>query len=321
MGDGSETKLAVQPYTDEASAGWDAFVDASSSGHFLFRRDYMDYHRDRFEDASLLISDGDALVAVLPASRDGDAVISHGGLTFGGLLSGPQLTTRRTVAVIGEVIEHLGAAGVRSLVYKAVPHIYHRIPAEEALYALFVHGAVLVRRDCSSAVPQEGRLGYTKGRRSALRKAEKSQLTVVRDPAFGEFMQMEDEALKRRHGVVPVHTPEEIALLADRFPENIKLFTARSDGELLGGAIVYETATVAHTQYIAGTETGYAEHALDAVIDHLLEVEYRQKRWFDFGISTTDEGRVLNEGLARNKESYGARAIAYDTYRLDLDGR
>jgi hypothetical protein len=319
VGEGS-TELAVRPYADDDNGSWEALVEESASGHFLFRRGYMDYHRHRFEDASLLVWDGDAPVAALPASRDGDVVISHGGLTFGGLLSGPGLTTRRTVAVFGEVIEHLRAAGARALLYKAVPHIYHRIPAEEDLYALFVHGAALVRRDSSSAVSREGRLGYSKGRRSAVRQAQKSHFAVARDSAFDEFMRMEDEALKRRHGIAPVHSPEEMEMLADRFPENIKLFTARSDGELLAGAIVYETETVAHAQYIAGTEGGYAEHAPDAVIDHLLEVEYRQKRWFDFGISTTDEGRVLNEGLARNKESYGARAVAYDTYRVDLAG-
>lgn len=309
----------MRPYAPEDKEAWDGLVEQSRSRHFLFRRDYMDYHRDLFQDASLVVSDGDALVAALPANRDGDGVVSHGGLTFGGLLSGPELTTRRTAAVLGDVLEHLRGDEVRTLTYKAVPHIYHLIPAEEDLYALFVHGASLVRRDCSSAVRQDSRLGYTKGRRSAVRSAEKAELQIARDPDVSGFMQMEDEALGRRHGLAPVHSPEEMTLLADQFPDNIKLFTARKEGELLAGVIVYETDAVAHTQYIAGTEQGYAEHALDAVIDHLLEIEYAEKRWFDFGISTTEEGRDLNEGLARNKESYGARAVVYDTYRLDLD--
>ncbi len=312
--------MTVRAYAAEDRAAWDALVDVSRSRNFLFRRDYMDYHQDRFQDASLLVLDGDSPVAALPANRDRETVISHGGLTFGGLLSGPELTTRRTVAALGELLEHLRGEGVRTLVYKAVPHIYDLIPAEEDLYALFVHGASLVRRDCSSALPREGRLRYTKGRRSALRDAEKSDLKVARDAEFAEFMQLEDETLRRRHGVDAVHSPEEMSMLADRFPENVKLFTARRDGVLRAGAIVYETGAVAHTQYIAGTEEGYAEHALDAVIDHLLEVEYRQKPWFDFGISTTDKGRTLNEGLVRNKESYGARAVVYDTYKVDLKG-
>ena len=319
MGEQPDSGLAVRPYAPEDKASWDALVDASRSRHFLFRRDYMDYHRDRFEDASLVATEGEALVAALPANRNGDEVVSHGGLTFGGLLSGPELTTRRTVALMGQLLDRLRGDGVRTLSYKVVPHIYHRIPAEEDLYALFVHGAALVRRDCSSAVHQDGRLGYTKGRRSALRSAEKAGLRIAQDMDFAGFMQLEDETLRRRHGVGAVHSAEEMTLLAGRFPENIKLFTGRDGDELLGGVIVYETEVVAHAQYIAATERGYEDHALDAVIDHLLEVEYPEKRWFDFGISTTDDGRALNEGLARNKESYGARAVVYDTYAVELN--
>jgi hypothetical protein len=315
----SDSGLTVRPYEAGDREAWDRLVDSSRSRHFMFRRDYMEYHADRFQDASLVACDGDQIVALLPANRDGDEVISHGGLTFGGLVSGPELTTRRTVAALGEVLAHLRAGGVRKLSYKAVPHIYHLLPAEEDLYALFVHGAALVRRDVSSAVPGDGRLGYTKGRRAAVRSAEKAELQIARDTDLSGFMRMEDEALRRRHGVAPVHSPEEMSLLAGRFPENIKLFTARSGGEILAGAVVYETDAVAHTQYLAGTERGYAEHGLDAVIDHMLEAEYGEKRWFDFGISTTEEGRRLNEGLIRNKESYGARAVAYDTYLLELD--
>ncbi len=280
----------------------------------------MEYHRDRFEDASLVVQDGETPVALLPASRQGDVVVSHGGLTFGGLLSTPELTTRRTIAAMDEVVGRLQRDGVRTLLYKAVPHIYHTVPAEEDLYALFLQGAELVRRDCSAALRPDGRLRYTKGRRAALRQAAKSGLRVGRDTEFAEFMRMDGEALQRRHGVAPVHSPEEMELLAARFPENIKLFSARREGEMLGGMVVYETGVVAHAQYIAATERGYAEHALDAAIDFLIDVEYRDKRWFDFGISTTDEGRALNAGLIRNKESFGARAVAYDTYRLELGG-
>jgi hypothetical protein len=133
-------------------------------------------------------------------------------------------------------------------------------------------------------------------------------------------MALEEEALRRRHGVLPVHSGEEMERLAAAFPENVKLFTARAAGDLLGGVLVYETPVVAHAQYIAGSQRGYELHALDAVVDFLIGTEYREKRWFDFGISTTEEGRTLNTGLIRSKESYGARAVAYDAYELSLEG-
>ena len=48
----------------------------------------------------------------------------------------------------------------------------------------------------------------------------------------------------------------------------------------------------------------------------LLNEVYHDRAYFDFGISTEDEGRTLNEGLIANKESYGARAIVYERYEL-----
>ena len=45
---------------------------------------------------------------------------------------------------------------------------------------------------------------------------------------------------------------------------------------------------------------------------------YPDKSYFDFGISTVENGRTLNANLIHNKESYGARATVYDFYELHL---
>jgi hypothetical protein len=315
----ADSDVEVRPYEAGDRELWDQLVEESRSRHFFFRRDYMDYHRDRFEDASRIVFEDGTPVAAFPANRSGSEIVSHGGLTFGGILSGPKLTTRRTVEVLPALLASYAAEGVETLRYKAVPAFYHLVPAEEDLYALFLAGATLVRRDCAAALRPAHRPRPSKGRRAAVRQARAAGFEVGREDAFGEFMRLEDEALRRRHGTAPVHTPAEMEMLAATFPDNIKLFTARRDGELEGGVLIYETAAVAHAQYIAGTERAYSEHALDAVVAHLIEEEYAAKPWFDFGISTTEEGRNLNTGLMRNKESFGGRAVAYDTYLVRLE--
>lgn len=319
MPEASESNVEVRPYEAGDRALWDRLVEESRSNHFFFRRDYMEYHRDRFEDASRVVLEAGTPVAAFPANRAGEEVVSHGGLTFGGIISGPRLTTRRTVRALRAILASYAAEGATSLRYKAVPAIYHQVPAEEDLYALFVVDARLVRRDCAAALRPAERPRPSKGRRAAVRSARAAGFEVGREDAFGEFMELEDEALRRRHGTAPVHTPAEMEMLGAAFPENIKLFTARRGGELEGGVLIYETPAVAHAQYIAGTERAYAEHALDAIVAHLIEDEYAAKPWFDFGISTTEEGRDLNTGLMRNKESFGGRAIAYDTYVVGLE--
>jgi hypothetical protein len=106
--------------------------------------------------------------------------------------------------------------------------------------------------------------------------------------------------------------------LAGRFPDRIKLHVATLEGRLAAGLVVYETAAVARAQYIAVSDEGRQVHALDKLVDTLLDSYPGRVRWWDFGGSTGSSGRHLNETLIRNKESYGARAVVFDHYRLDL---
>jgi hypothetical protein len=262
-----------------------------------------------------VLSDG-APVAALPASRHDDDVVSHGGLTFGGLVSAPELTVSDTVAALDAIAASLRADGVRRLVYKAVPHIYHLAAAEEDLYALHAAGARLVRRDVSAAVAPGARPPYSEERVRAVRRGAATELELGESDAVEAFMELVADVLQLRHGVEPVHTAAEMRLLADRFPGRIRLWTASEGDELVAGVLIYETPVVAHAQYIASGSRGRELRAGDALFDHLLTTVYPD-RWFDFGISN-EPGGELNAGLMRNKEGFGARAIAYDRYLLEL---
>jgi hypothetical protein len=308
-------ELRVTPYDPAESAAWDELVRRARAQHFIFERAYMDYHRDRFADASWWVRLGDRPIAVLPASQDGDTIVSHGGLTFGGLLSTAELTTARAVSALRALVRELERAGARTLVYKPMPHIYRREPAEEDLFALVRLGARLVHRDVTSAVPAGGRGRYSSGRRGDLRSASEG-LELAESDRFEAFWQLLRDVLAERHRVAPVHSAAELRLLADRFPGRIRLFTACEGAELVAGAVVFVTPLVAHVQYMASSSHGRELHALDALIDHLL-VSVFPEVTFDFGISNERDGS-LNEGLAQYKESYGARAVVHDRYAIDL---
>jgi hypothetical protein len=124
--------------------------------------------------------------------------------------------------------------------------------------------------------------------------------------------------LRLRHHAEPVHSRAEIELLRGRFPAHIRLFICRKGPQLLGGVVIYESARVAHVQYIASMEEGRRSGALDLLFDTLLSGPFADKPYFDFGISNEDGGRVLNRGLIDQKEGFGARAVAHDHYTLDL---
>jgi hypothetical protein len=276
----------------------------------------MDYHADRFEDHSLLFFEDTKLVALLPANVRDQVAVSHGGLTYGGIISGSAMKTSLMLQLFEALIAFLRQGGITQLVYKLVPHIYHRLPAEEDLYALFVNRAHLFRRDISAAILMAERLPLSKGRKSEIKKG--AHLTVSQSDDFDTFMEIESAVLQERHNKKPVHTAAELQSLARAFPNNIKLFAAHDNEEMLGGIVMYVDAVVAHAQYISATPKGKRTGAQDAILNYLVNDVYREIKYFDFGISTEDDGRYLNAGLQQNKESYGARAVAYDFYKLDL---
>jgi hypothetical protein len=308
----------ARAYQASDKAAWDELVRRSRAPHFLFLRDFMDYHADRFADASLLLFRGGRLLGLLPANVDGSIVDSHAGLTFGGIVSSDEMTANRTLEAMELLCSHYRGLGKTHLLYAPVPHIYHRVPAEDDLYALFRVGARLVRRDVSSALRPGLAPRASKGRRASLARAARESFRCEESARWQEFMLIERTLLEERHGVRPVHSAAEIEMLAGRFPGSIRLFCALRGSELLAGGIVFETDRVAHAQYLAATETGRELGALDLLVDHLIGIVYREKVFFDFGISTEEQGRRLNEGLARYKESYGARTVVYDRYEVAL---
>ena len=220
--------------------------------------------------------------------------------------------------LFGCLMTYLDQQRITTLIYKAVPHIYHTVPAEEDLYALFRCNARLIRRDASSTIRLDQPIGFNKGKKWSIKQGEKNKLTIGRTNDFKEFMSIQEAVLRHKYRVKPTHTATEISSLAHRFPENIKLFAAYKEQLMTAGIIVYENRRVVHTQYMASNSLGKRIGALESIVDYLINLFDRDNQYFDFGISTEKGGAYLNRGLATYKEGFGARTTTYDTYQVDV---
>ena len=186
----------------------------SKNGTFLFDRGYMDYHSDRFHDHSLMFYRDGRLLAVLPAHDDGDTLHTHRGLTYGGLLMSPQLTIAETMTLFREMNDMLRAEGFRHVSYKAIPWIYHRLSAEEDLYALYHEcKARIVARDYSTNIFLGANLRWERVRRRGIVRAQRAGLQVEVSDSYADFWHVLADNLGSKYGVRPVHTLDEIELL------------------------------------------------------------------------------------------------------------
>lgn len=313
--------ITVERYETDKREEWDKFCEKSKAPLFMFQRNYMDYHSDRFQDYSLMFFRDGELLALLPMNEAKNCLFSHGGLTYGGFITDAKMKQHTMNECFDSLISYAGEKGFDAIQYKLIPHIYHESPAEEDRYALFCSGAHLLKVEASTVVNLKNPLKMPKGRKAQISRARREDVVVkemLEDKDFLEFIHLENDVLQARHGTSAVHTGEELALLHHRFPEHIHLFGAKKDGCLVAGTVIYEYGQTIHTQYMAANETAREIGALDFTIFTVMETYRDSKLWLDFGISTEQSGRYLNEGLISQKEGFGGRTNTYETWEINL---
>lgn len=309
----------IKRYTAEYADEWNQFVAQSKNGTFLFDRRYMDYHSDRFADHSLLCYLKGRLYALLPANADGDCLYSHQGLTYGGLVMDEMATAANTVKLFHTINDYYRGEGIHRIIYRPTPWIYHRMPAEEDLFAIYNEcRGQMTAKEISTCIVMEHPTKWATLRNRCVRKAKRYGITIRITDDYEAFWKILSQNLSHKYGLQPVHTIEEIRLLQSRFPENIQLVGAYHDGRIIGGMLLYLTPQVIHSQYIAADKEGKQMGAIDLIMHHLLHEMTHSQVFFDFGKSTEEHGDKLNENLIYQKEGFGGRGVCYDTYEYSL---
>lgn len=316
--------LQLIPYEPSLHKLWDTLVSRSRNGTFLLTRPFMDYHADRFHDCSLLFLKKGKLIAAFAANHAADThtIYAHQGLTYGGLILAPEAYADDVLAMQSMIETHYRLQlQATTLIVKPVPAIYHTLPTEEPLYALFRCGAQLIGRSLSSALPIAANTPMSALRKRAISKAQRAQLSI-REGTTNEditaFHALLTACLAERHNTTPVHTAAQMQLLMQRFPNNIALLTAHQPNNIepIAGIWLFRCQHLLHTQYLATNALGRQLGALDLLVHYLINQHH--EGMLDFGISTLDNGHTLNSGLAHQKEGFGGRGVCYDTYKINL---
>jgi hypothetical protein len=316
--------MHVSRYSEGDAGEWDELVAHAPMATFLHTRRFLAYHRDRFQDMSALVrNDGGAVLGVFPAAvdpSDDRRVVSHPGITFGGVLHPGKLAGANMIEAMTCLMSFYGEHGMRALRYKAIPSIYHRRPASDDLYALFRLGATRSRCDLSCAIDLANRAEPSSRRKRSLKKALKAQVEVTDGaPYVAELWDVIEGNLDRKLGEKPVHAADEIADLHARFPDNVSFLVGRLDGRTVAGVVLFAGGAVTRSQYIASDAAGYEVSALDAVFEEAIrQARAAGRRYFDFGTSNRSDGRELSASLYAFKQEFGGGGVVHEQYDLEL---
>lgn len=313
--------INIKVYNKEYKEIWNEFNRKSKNSIFMFDRNYMDYHSDRFVDNSLMFYDDNMLIALLPMNIKDGVLYSHGGLTYGGFIVDNNMKQHIMNDCFIELCKYAKTNNITEIIYKVIPYIYHKQPSEEDRYTLYINNAKLISVDASTYINLKTPLKMTKGRKAQISRAKRENVEVRELSSLNDylaFIDLENYVLLRKHNTKAVHTGEELKLLHDKFSDNIHLFCAFINEQLIAGTVIYEYDEVIHTQYMAANELARKIGALDLIINVLIEKYKDNKKWIDFGISTEHNNNLLNEGLISQKESFGGRTGVYEIWKIDM---
>lgn len=310
-------KINIWLYKDSDWDVWNDFVSKAKNSTFLFQRDFMEYHKDRFQDFSLMIYNDSELIAILPGHLKNNEFHSHQGLTYGGILISQDLRMTVFFDIVSEVLRFLCEKGIPFFYWKEIPYFYNQFPSDEWKYLMFITNAELYRRDLCSVVDLWQNYSVSKSMIRNAKLCKRDGFHYKKCDLWDQFWKeiLEPELLLN-HNAKPVHSLEEILLLKSKFKDNIHLYAVFLNDEMVGGTVLFTHRTTVHSQYISVKSQFKNKKVLDFLYYKLLTEVFSNYDYLDFGISNEDNGRKLNKGLLFWKEGFGARGVSQDFYKI-----
>lgn len=311
-------------YKEEYEKVWDDFIDSSCNGTFLSARRFLNYHKTRFVDASILIyNEKKNLAAVCPACEaeiDGKRTFfSHRGSTFGGLIVDEKhYEAKYVITMLEELCAYVKELGFEQMYMKQTTDIFALRESGLFHYA-YVYKGFTAYPELSTYVDfsqyKENVISnFAQGKRTNVHNCEKAGLTwreLTTKDEIADFYDILCENLQK-YDTKPVHSLEELyELKYERLSEECGFYGIFSpENEMLAGSMMFyfDRAGTAHTQYLAARQAynklSPMSYMYYAMIMEMMKKGYKKLSW---GTATEDLGRFLNMGLVTSKEDYGSR--------------
>ncbi|MEM6517451.1 MAG: GNAT family N-acetyltransferase [Bacteroidota bacterium] len=314
----------IRPYLSSDLEIWNDFIITSKNATFLFNRNFMDYHNDRFEDFSLMVYSKEKLIALLPANKKAQTLYSHQGLTYGGIIINENITLPDLETIFEAVVAFLKGNGFQNLVIKSFPSLYSSQPNEEVQYILNKRKAKIIHQNLILAIDYKSDFIIYKSKLKRYRKLESGRFEVRE--GISEFQPFWKFLLERRlaekHNTKPVHTLDEILSLYEAFPKEIIQFNIYLDNVLLAGITIFKTKMTVKSQYGIASAQGEKLGALDMLFVYLI------KKYQEEGLCYFSMGRInddgfdggYNPGMLKQKQEFGCHIYPQPVFELKLNG-
>lgn len=325
-----KSKLTVEKYRQDVKEEWDDFVWSSRNGTLFHTQKFLGYHpEDRFDDESLIFYRKGKIFSVFPAAsteKGGERILySHPGSSYGGLVINNYAGINHVFNILDDLIKYCRQRNFTKITMKVTPWMFNKSPSDEITFALWHKNAIVEKKELECVIPLDFGLDedglpliLKDSCRRAILKSKGREVTVRQSNDFERYWTILKEDLQERHGVTPTHSLPEIKKLKKLFPDRIRLFASFLNGEMIAGVVVFVcNSKVIQSFYIAQDYEYQRYRPTNAAINQVMK--WGRKAGNDYltlGISTEKGGKVINWGLFRFKESFGARGVLRETYSI-----
>lgn len=328
-------EYVIVKYTASYEKIWDKFIEEYSiNGTFLQQRRFLNYHGNKFRDASLLFYLDGKLEAVCPACEEiieGEKVFySHKGSTYGGFVITSAIYNIEKILQLLEGFEaYLRENEYKKCILKPTMKLLSEQNMELLDYA-FYYNKYREYKELNlyidySQYSEEILDNLSHMKQRLVKRCIKSGMIlqeIVTNEEIKKFYNILEKNLQK-FNTRPVHTYEELLdLYYHRLTKEIKFYGAYLNGELLAGTMVFlfEKQGCVHTQYLAANpqynKLSPMSFVYYSVAKLYKELGYKALSW---GITTEHLGTEINIGLTNNKEAYGSRFVVNHIYEKEFE--
>jgi len=305
---------------------WDSFVRNANNGTIFHLRKFLNYHSEgSFKDNSIEFYKGNNLLSVFPAAaiiEDGKRIlVSHPGSSYGSFVTKEDLSIKDAIEVVEELNSYAIRAGFDGIQMTIPPSFYSNRVSNYIEYALLSSGFNYLRREVTSTLTigeneDEILKKFKSSHQRAVKKSQNLGVEVRITNKVDDFFSILETNLKIRHDVKPTHTIDELKTLITLFHEEIKVFGAFYNHQMIAGVLnITVKEGVALAFYISHKNEFQELRPLNLLFFNIFKWALTNNiKMYDFGTFTVNG--IANMGLGRFKENFGASGVFRDTFKI-----
>lgn len=311
-----ENFIDIIRYENRFKNQWDNFVDEAKNSTFLFKRDFMEYHSDRFDDFSLLFFLDDELVALLPACKIDTVCYSHKGLTYGGLILNERIGKNDYFKLYDSLKIFLKHNNFSCFVLKQQHNAFNK-----DIFAWTNQYFDTILKKELNLTADLFNLNISKSKLKHYKRNEKNAFEIKIENDFSAFwIDVLQPLLWNKYSTKPVHSLKEIQSLKNKFPENIHQYSLYYNDRIIAGITIFVSNNVVKSQYGAATDLGKKLRAMDYLFIKLL-YHYKDLKYhyFDMGTVTDSNSKDnINIGMLQQKKELGCDVFNQFTFNFKI---